>query len=100
MNNIKKDLFDLFKLDKMSPEKAEETLGRLANLVFQSVLVRSLPLLSEKDLVMYEKMVESEEADVLFNFLGEKVPDFENIIKEEAENLRDEMAKDMTEAGI
>lgn len=100
MENIKKDLFDLFKLDKMSPEKAEETLGRLAKLVFQAVLVRSLPLLSEEDLAMYEKMVEIEEADVLFKFLGEKIPDFENIIKEEAENLRDEMAKDMVEAGI
>ena len=100
MDNVKKDLFDLFRLDKMSPEKAEETLGRLAKLVFQSVLVRSLPLLSEEDLATYEKMVDTEEADVLFRFLGEKVPDFSNIIKEESENLRDEMAKDMANAGI
>jgi hypothetical protein len=100
MDNIKKDLFDLFKLDKMSPEKAEETLSRLAKLVFQAVLVRALPLLSEEDLNTYEKMVETEEADVLFNFLGEKVPDFGSLIKEESENLRDDMAQEMTNAGI
>ena len=34
MNSTKKDLFDLFQLDKMEPSKAEETLNRLAKLVF------------------------------------------------------------------
>jgi hypothetical protein len=91
MNNIKKDLFDLFQLDKMPPEKSEEMLNTLANLVFQAVLVRALPMLSEEDLNEYEKIVSSDEGgDVLFKFLAEKVPEFNKMITEEAGALRRE----------
>ena len=91
MNTIKKDLFDLFQIDKMPPEKGEEMLNRLANLVFQAVLVRALPLLSEEDLAKYEEIVNgSEGGDVLFNFLTEKVPEFNKIITEEVGALRRE----------
>jgi len=94
MNTIRKDLFDLFQLDKMPPEKGEEVLNRLANLVFQSVLVRSLPMLSEEDLSEYEKIVSGDEnADVLIKFLSEKVPEFNKIISEEAGVLRRELSE-------
>jgi len=96
MDTIKKDLFDLFQLDKMSPEKSEEMLGRLSKLVFQSVLVRVLPTLSEEDLSAYEKIVESDqEADVLFKFLSEKVKNLDEIIQEEAKTLQIELVKDL-----
>jgi len=91
MNPIKKDLFDLFELDKMPPEKGIEMLDRLANLVFQAVLVRALPLLSEEDLTEYEKIVASDDGgDILFKFLSEKVPEFNKIITEEIGVLRRE----------
>ena len=91
MNPIKKDLFDLFELDKMPPEKGIEMLDRLAKLVFQAVLVRALPLLSEEDLSEYEKIVASDDGgDVLFKFLSEKVPEFNKIITEEIGVLRRE----------
>jgi len=93
MSTIKENLADLFELDKMSPEKAVKTIDRLSKLVFQAVLVRVLPLLSEKDLTEYEKLVDSQkEGDELFKFLSEKVEGFENIIKEEAQNLHTELA--------
>lgn len=96
MSTIKENLFDLFGLDKMPPEKGLEMLNRLSKLVFQSVLVRVLPTLSEEDLNQYEKIVEGEEdGDVLFNFLREKVPDFEKIVNEEAEALRVELAGEL-----
>ncbi len=98
MSTIKENLFDLFQLDKMPPEKGVEMLDRLAKLVFQSVLVRVLPTLSEEDLVEYEKIIDSkEEGDVLFKFLGEKVPDFEKIVAEESELLRMELAGELEE---
>ncbi len=55
MRTIKESLMDLFELDKMPPEKAAEMVDRLAKLVFQAVLVRVLPILSEEDLTEYEK---------------------------------------------
>ena len=79
----------------MPPEKGNEMLERLAKLVFQAVLVRALPLISEEDFLEYEKIVkdESKEADELFNFLREKVPEFEKIVREESEELRRELSK-------
>jgi hypothetical protein len=101
MDNIKKDLFELFELDKVEPEKAIEMINRLAKLVFQAVLVRVLPLLSEEDLTEYEKIVEGQQgADVLFKFFTEKISDFDSIVREESENLRIEMSKDMTQVGL
>ncbi|MFZ1019537.1 MAG: DUF5663 domain-containing protein [Minisyncoccia bacterium] len=101
MSTIKQTIADLFELDKMAPEKAAEMAERLGKLVFQAVLVRVLPILSEQDLVEYEKIVDSKEGgEVIFKFLGEKVPDFENIIMEEAESLRAELAGEFKEVGI
>lgn len=101
MSTIKENLMDLFELDKMPPEKATEMVDRLGKLVFQAVLVRALPALSEEDLAEYEKIVDSkQEGDVLFKFLSEKVPNFDNIVAEESENLRAEMAGEFKSTGI
>lgn len=87
MSNIKETLFDLFQLDRMPPEKGLEMLNSLSQLVFQSVLARVLPMLTEEEMQEYESIVEKKEADALFAFLNEKVPDFEKIVQEEAELL-------------
>jgi hypothetical protein len=101
MNTIKKTIEDLFELDKMSPEKSAEMANRMGKLIFQAVLVRVLPLLSEQDLTEYEKIVDSQEGgEAIFKFLGEKVSDFEKIIMEEAETLRAELAGEFKETGI
>src|SRR3989338_930403 len=97
MKTIKENLVEMFELDKMPPEKAAETAERLGKLVFQAVLVRALPELSEKDFAEYEKIVGGQEGgEVIFKFLGEKVPDLEKIIAEEAESLRKELAGELT----
>jgi hypothetical protein len=101
MATIKDNLMDLFELDKMEPAKAAEMVDRLAKLVFQGVLVRVLPLLEEKDLAEYERIVDSNEGgEKLFAFLAEKIPGFEQIVAEEAESLRAEMAGEMQSAGM
>ncbi|MFA6274330.1 MAG: DUF5663 domain-containing protein [Candidatus Paceibacterota bacterium] len=96
---IKKDLIDLFHLDKLPPEKSVEMLDRLGKLIFQAVLVRVLPTLSEENFKKYEEMVDSKktEGDEIFFFLREKVPDFDKIVAEESENLRLELMKDPEE---
>lgn len=96
---IKQTIIDLFDLEKMTPEKAAEMVDRLGKLVFQAVLVRALPLLSGKDLVEYDKIIAGKEGgEVIFKFLGEKIPDFENMIMEESEALRAELAGEFKEA--
>lgn len=94
MNTYKKDLFDLFQLDKMSPEKSEETLNRLSKLIFQSVLVRVLSTFSDEQLKKYDEIIDSDgEGDVLFKFLRDNTENFDEILTEEAENLRLELSK-------
>ena len=101
MSTINKTIVDLFELDKMAPEKAAEMANRLGKLIFQSVLVRVLPILSEKEMEEYEKIVDSNTGgEEVFKFLREKIPDFEKIITEEAELLRAELAGEFKEAGI
>ena len=101
MSTIKKTIVDLFELDKMTSEKAAEMVDRLGKMIFQAVLVRVLPLLTEEDLAEYERIVSGEEGgEAVFKFLNEKVPNFENIIMEEAEALRKELAGEFKSAGI
>ncbi|MEI7765542.1 MAG: DUF5663 domain-containing protein [bacterium] len=102
MSTIKENLFDLFQLDKMPPEKGLEMLDRLAKLVFQAVLVRVLPMLSEEEMTEYERIVDSKEegGDALFIFLSKVVPEFDKIVAEESEILRMELSGELKEAGI
>ncbi len=101
MSTIKENLIDLFELDKLPPEKAIEMTERLGKLVFQAVLVRVLPTLSEENLTKYEGIIaKNEGVEVMFKFLGEAVPNFEGIITEEAEALRADLAGEFEAAGI
>jgi|SRR3989338_240147 len=101
MSTIKQTIVDLFELEKMTPEKAAEMVDRLSKLIFQAVLVRALPLLTETNMAEYERIVSSQEGgEMIFKFLGEKVPNFENIVKEESESLRAELAGEFKEAGV
>lgn len=98
MNPIKKDLFDLFELDKMPQEEGTKMLERLAGLVFQSVLIRALPMLSEEEMTEYEKIVASDEGgEAMFLFLSEKVPEFNKIVTEEIGALRREATQKLGE---
>ncbi|ETB64073.1 MAG: hypothetical protein O210_OD1C00001G0555 [Parcubacteria bacterium RAAC4_OD1_1] len=98
---MKKDLIDMFELDKLPGDKTEEMVERLGRLIFQATLVRSIPLLSEENQKEYEKLIDSEKGgDEMFKFLQEKVPGFENILKEESEALRLQMSEGFSESGL
>lgn len=100
MSTIKQTLVEIFNLENMSPEKAGELVERLGKMVFQAVLVRVLPTLSEEEFDEYEKIVEGNQGgEMIFRFLSEKVPTLPQIIEEEAKNLRDEMAEEFAQVG-
>ncbi len=100
MTTIKETIIDLFDLEKMPPEKIAEMVERLGRLVFQAVLVRLLPLLSESDMTAYEKIVAKKEPDAIFKFLGDKFPDFQNVVMEESEILRAQLSGEFKAAGV
>lgn len=101
MQKIKKDLIDLFELEKLAPEKMLTIVEKLSRLVFQAVLVQVLPLLSDEDMAEYDRITESEESgEKLFLFLKEKVPNFEEIVQAEAENLHAELSEEFEKVGV
>ncbi len=91
---IRESIIELFNIRDLPEDKQEETINRIGGIIFQSVLMRTLPMLSEEDLVNYEKMLENNVApDELMNFFGEKIPNFLEIVAEESENFRAEAAE-------
>jgi hypothetical protein len=101
MISLQRTLVDLFELDKLPPEKAAEVLSTLGKLIFQGVLIRVLPVLSEDQLAEYDRIVEAEEGpDRLLLFFYETVDDFGEIVQEEAEALRAEAASVFNHSGM
>lgn len=96
MATIQQSLIELFKLDTLPPEQATETAERLAKLVMQAVLTRTLPMLSEANLEKYDTIIDTDQSpEVLFTFLSTTVPNFETIISEEVHALHAELAGEM-----
>jgi len=94
MDTIKKTIIELFEIEKLPEDKQEETIARIGKIIFQAVLIRVLPLLEEKDLEEYNKLVESNPApDILLDFFFDKVPSFLEIVTDEAENFRKEASE-------
>ena len=91
MDNTKKELFDLFEIEKIDPLKGEELLNRMSKIIFQSVLVRVLPTLTEEQQAKYDEIIENGKEEDLFLFLRDNVQDFDEIIKEEANILKKEL---------
>lgn len=90
-NEIRKNIIELFNIEKLPEEKQEETIARIGNIIFQSVILRVLPLLKEDELTQYEKLIEEKATpESLLDFFFDKVPSFLQIISEETENFKKE----------
>ncbi len=93
-SEIRKNIITLFEIDKLPEDKQEESISRIGKIIFQSVLIRVLPVLKDEELAQYEKLVEDGVGpDVLLDFFFEKIPSFLQIVAEEAENFRKESAE-------
>lgn len=91
---IRGNIITLFGIDKMPEEKQEEMISRIGGIIFQGVLARILPLLEEKELAEYNKLIaEGAEPDALLDFFFENVPSFMQIVTEESENFRKDAAE-------
>ncbi|MEK7088745.1 MAG: hypothetical protein AAB913_01285 [Patescibacteria group bacterium] len=90
-NEVRKNIIELFEINNLSEDKQEETISRIGKIIFQSVLMRVLPILTEEELAQYEKLVENNvEPDALLDFFFERIPSFLQIVAAEAENFKKE----------
>lgn len=90
-SEVRQNIIELFEIDKLPAEKQEETIDRIGKIIFQAVLLRVLPEMTEGDVKEYEKLIESNVGpDELMEFFFKKVPNFLQIVAEESENFRKE----------
>lgn len=91
---IREDIITLFNIKDLPEDKQEETINRIGKIIFQNVLMRALPMLTEEELAKYETLLSANATpEELMNFFGEKIPNFLEIIKEESINFRDQAAE-------
>ncbi|MDQ3245060.1 MAG: hypothetical protein M3P22_01815 [bacterium] len=90
-NEVRNNIIELFEINKLPEDKQEETINRIGKIIFQSVLIRILPMMEEGDLEEYNKLMDGNaDPDKVFDFFFAKVPNFLAIVAEESKNFRKE----------
>ncbi len=86
--NIMKDLG----FDKLPQKDQEEALLSAGKVIFQAVLIRVLDILDEKEKEEFEKIIKEspDDQEKIMKFLNSKVPNLEEISREEIANFRKE----------
>lgn len=91
---VREDIITLFNIKDLPEDKQEETINRIGTIIFQNVLMRTLPMLSEEDLAKYEELLEKNSSpEDLMDFFGDRIPTFLEIVKEESISFREQAAE-------
>ena len=89
MNPIKENIIKNFELDKLSENEKEEMILKIGSVIYQNVLMRVLETMPDEDQDEFEKILDNDaKPEEIFTFLNNKVPNFEQIINEEAIKLK------------
>ena len=78
-------------LEGLTKDERDEMLAEISHLIFDSVLVRTIPLVPEEKLPAFESLMKSQEDEKLFVFLEKEVSAFERIVEEEVDFFRNTM---------
>ena len=89
---IIKNLVEALGLSKLPPEVQEETLVRVGNIIFQNVMIRVLDSMTEEEQKEFDKLITErpDDQEAIYNYLKNKVPDFDTVVAEEVEKFRTE----------
>lgn len=84
-------LVKTFNLAAASKEEQDAMIEKIGGLIFQAVLLRVAPTMSEETQNKLEKMLdENASPEELLGFLNTEVPHFNDIVAEEATNFKNE----------
>lgn len=86
-SNIRTSLFSRLGIDALPEAKQDEILLGAGKLIFQGVMMKLLPRLSEEDKDTLEKLMLEQGGDQeqVLAFLKERVPDLDAVVQEEVE---------------
>ena len=91
---MRASLIAIFSIDKLPEAEQAAMIDRIGATVLESVLMRIMPTFSEADVKEYEQVVNQGDADAIINFFFTKVPNFMELVIEEA-NKYHEQASDL-----
>jgi len=93
-DTINKNIIEILGISSLPPEEQKEAMEKLGAIVYQEVMLRVLDDMNDADKSAFESLIEKNpDPEAMFAFLKEKVPNIEEIVKEEAESIRDESAE-------
>lgn len=91
---LKKELLEELGLASLPPDKQEEILIKMTEVLLKRILVETMEKLSEADREMYEKMVdEKSEPEKIGEFLKEKVLNYNEMVQKIILDFKEEMKK-------
>ena len=90
---LSKDIIKEWSLESLAEQKREETANRIGRILYQAILVRTLDILSVEEQNELDEIMNKDSSnpkEVLL-FLKKKIPTFDQLVKEEKENLKNDL---------
>lgn len=99
---VAEDLITELGLGDLPEEKKMELVIKWGNIVQKDVMMRVLTELSENDKEELDKMLvgNTDNYEEIYKFLEKKLPNLDDIVKEEIENFRQEMKETFKQIGF
>ena len=88
--NFKKKIAEDFGLTTMPEEEQEKFIEKIGNMLFESVIERSVDVMDEKAMSDFDEILSSagEDYQKVISFLRDRVPGFKEIVSEEMARLK------------
>ncbi len=90
---LSKDVVEEWGLGSLPTDKQTDIVERIGKMLYQAILVRSLDILSEKEQIEFDLLLDEDTTtpqDVLA-FLQSKIPTFEQLVLEERKSLKENL---------
>lgn len=91
MPNIQDDIIKELGIDQLPPEKQEEILTAMTEVILKRITLRVLENFSEEQKDEFDKICAQGDQAKVSQYLEANVADYESIIKEETAKFRNEM---------
>ncbi len=100
--SIKDNLISQLGLDDLSQEKKIELMMKWGDIVQKDIIMRVLKELPEEDKAELDKLlaIQGENFKEIYKFLEGKMPNLDDIVKEEIEKFREEIKDSAKKLGI
>lgn len=97
---IKSYVLQALGIDRLPEREQEEAILRAGRIIFQAVLLRAIEGLDESDEQELDKLLTASPRDEerVLDFFKSKIPNLDEIVREEAERFRDEIGAALKKA--